>query len=69
MTVLNRFRPGWGLLPVVVFLGIWELVARFDMLPGDFLLPPFSVISTLSKPQSGSGYIRAMPIFSLWETS
>jgi NitT/TauT family transport system permease protein len=44
VTVLRKFRPGWGILPVAVFLAIWELVARLDILPGHFLLPPFSTV-------------------------
>jgi NitT/TauT family transport system permease protein len=44
VAVLSKFRPGWGILPVATFLAIWELVARFDILPGDFFLPPFSVV-------------------------
>lgn len=41
--MLKGLKPGWGLLPVVVFLAIWELVARLDLFPGQ-LLPPFSVV-------------------------
>ncbi len=44
MTVLSKLRPGWGLLPVAVFLAIWELVARLDILQGHFFLPPFSTV-------------------------
>jgi len=44
MTVLSKLRPGWGLLPVAVFLAIWELVARLDILQGHFFLPPFSAV-------------------------
>ncbi len=43
MRILRKLRPGWGLLPVVVFLALWELVARIDVLPGHFL-PPFSAV-------------------------
>jgi len=43
MKILKRLRPGWGLLPVVVFLALWELAGRLDILPGHFL-PPFSQI-------------------------
>jgi NitT/TauT family transport system permease protein len=44
LTVLSKFRPGWGVLPVAVFLAIWELVARLGILPGHFFLPPFSAV-------------------------
>jgi NitT/TauT family transport system permease protein len=43
MAILKRLRPGWGLLPVVIFLALWELVARLGVLPGHFL-PPFSEV-------------------------
>jgi NitT/TauT family transport system permease protein len=41
--MLKKLRPGWGLLPVAVFLAIWELVARLNLVPGQ-LFPPFSVV-------------------------
>ena len=57
MNVLRRFRPGWGLLPVVVFLALWELVARLDMLPGHFFLPPFSSVVVEFYQLSASGVL------------
>jgi len=42
--VLKRIRPGWGLLPVAVFLALWELVARLNLVPGELSFPPFSVV-------------------------
>jgi len=42
--VLNKIRPGWGLLPVVVFLALWELVARLNLIPGQLSFPPFSAV-------------------------
>jgi NitT/TauT family transport system permease protein len=42
--VLNKIRPGWGLLPVAVFLAVWELVARLNLVPGDLSFPPFSAV-------------------------
>jgi len=39
---LKKLRPGWGILPVAVFLAIWEIVARLDLVPGQFFFPPFS---------------------------
>ena len=41
--MLKKIRPGWGLLPVAIFLAIWELVARLNLVPGQ-LFPPFSVV-------------------------
>ncbi len=41
---LKKLKPGWGLLPVAVFLAIWELVARLNLTPGEFDFPPFSAV-------------------------
>jgi len=41
---LKKLRPGWGLLPVAVFLAIWELVARLNLTPGELSFPPFSTV-------------------------
>jgi NitT/TauT family transport system permease protein len=42
--VLKKMKPGWGLLPIAVFLALWELVARLNLIPGQFSFPPFSVV-------------------------
>jgi NitT/TauT family transport system permease protein len=42
--VLSKIKPGWGLLPVAVFLAVWELVARLNLVPGDLSFPPFSAV-------------------------
>jgi NitT/TauT family transport system permease protein len=42
--MLKKLRPGWGLLPVAIFLAIWEIVARLNLIPGQFFFPPFSVV-------------------------
>jgi len=42
--VLKKLRPGWGLLPIAVFLAVWELVARLNLVPGELSFPPFSVV-------------------------
>jgi len=42
--VLKKLRPGWGILPVAIFLAIWEVVARLNLAPGQFFFPPFSVV-------------------------
>lgn len=44
MERLGRLKPGWGILPVAIFLAIWEIVTRLDLIPGHFFLPPFSVV-------------------------
>ena len=44
MNKLNWLKPGWSILPVVVFFGVWEVVARFRLIPGHFFFPPFTTI-------------------------
>jgi len=44
MKGLKQLRPGWGILPVAVFLAIWEIVARLNLIPGQFFFPPFSTV-------------------------
>ncbi len=34
----------WGTLPVLAFLAAWEIVGRFNLLPGQFVFPPFSTV-------------------------
>jgi NitT/TauT family transport system permease protein len=41
--MLKKLRPGWGLLPIAVFLALWEIVARLNLIPGQ-LFPPFSTV-------------------------
>jgi NitT/TauT family transport system permease protein len=41
---LSRIKPGWGLLPIAIFLAVWEIVARLNLAPGGLLFPPFSAV-------------------------
>jgi NitT/TauT family transport system permease protein len=41
---LKKLIPGWGILPIVIFLAGWEIVARLDLIPGQFFFPPFSTV-------------------------
>jgi len=41
---LKKIRPGWGLLPIAVFLALWELVARLNLITGQSYFPPFSAV-------------------------
>ena len=43
MNRLKQLKPGWGLLPVAIFLAIWETVAQLNLVPGHFF-PPFSAV-------------------------
>ena len=44
MNKLNKLKPGWGILPIAIFLAVWEIVARLNLIPGHFLFPPFSAV-------------------------
>jgi len=44
MKRLRQLKPGWGILPVAIFLAIWEIAARLDLIPGHFFFPPFSTV-------------------------
>ena len=44
MKWIKKLKPGWGLLPIVIMLALWELVARLGLLPGQFFFPPFSTV-------------------------
>jgi NitT/TauT family transport system permease protein len=44
---VNKFKkliPGWGILPIIIFLALWEIVARLNLVPGQFSFPPFSAV-------------------------
>jgi NitT/TauT family transport system permease protein len=41
---LKKIKPGWGIVPVLVFLAVWEIVARINMTQGHFFFPPFSTV-------------------------
>jgi len=55
--ILKRLKPGWGLLPIAIFLALWEVIARVDVLPGNFLLPPFSEVVAEFYHLSASGVL------------
>ena len=44
MSKLRKLIPGWGVLPIVIFLALWEIVARLNLIPGQFFFPPFSTV-------------------------
>lgn len=44
MNRIERIKPGWGVMPVAVFLAVWEVVARLDLIPGHLFFPPFSAV-------------------------
>lgn len=38
------FKLKWEIIPIIIFLGIWEIIARLNLIPGQFFFPPFSAI-------------------------
>ena len=64
--MLKKIRPGWGLLPIAVFLALWELFARLDLVPGQFVFPPFSVVMQEFYYLSVNGVLGENFLASLW---
>ena len=44
MKRFRLFKSGWGIIPIIIFLGIWEISARLNLIPGHFFFPPFSAV-------------------------
>ncbi|HAJ31880.1 MAG TPA: ABC transporter permease [Candidatus Atribacteria bacterium] len=40
------FQLKWEIIPIIIFLGIWEIIARLNLIPGQFFFPPFSAVVT-----------------------
>lgn len=38
------FKLKWEIIPIIIFLGIWEIIARLNLIPGQFFFPPFSAV-------------------------
>jgi NitT/TauT family transport system permease protein len=55
--VLKKLSLGWWLLPIAVFLAVWELVARFNLIPGQLSFPPFSAVVVEFYHLSSSGVL------------
>ncbi|MBE3127916.1 MAG: ABC transporter permease [Candidatus Atribacteria bacterium] len=46
MKIVKIFKLKWEIIPIIIFLGIWEIIARLNLIPGHFFFPPFSVVIT-----------------------
>jgi NitT/TauT family transport system permease protein len=46
MKIYKIFKLKWEIIPIIIFLGIWEIFARLDLMPGQFFFPPFSTVIT-----------------------
>ena len=44
MKAFQKLKLGWGIIPVAIFLGLWEIIARLNLIPGHFFFPPFSMV-------------------------
>jgi NitT/TauT family transport system permease protein len=55
--VLKKLSLWWWLLPIAVFLAVWELVARFDLVPGQLSFPSFSAVVTEFYHLAASGVL------------
>ncbi len=44
MKRFRLFKSGWGIIPIIIFLGIWEISARLNLIPGHSFFPPFSAV-------------------------
>ena len=46
MKIVKIFKLKWEIIPIIIFLGIWEIIARLNLIPGHFFFPPFSAVIT-----------------------
>ncbi len=44
MKRFRLFKSGWGIIPIIIFLGIWEISARLNLIPGHSFFPPPSAV-------------------------
>ena len=59
-------NPGWGMVPVIAFLLIWEITARLNLVPGQFYFPPFSEVVAEFFNLTSTGVLGDNFIASLW---
>ncbi|NLV71311.1 MAG: ABC transporter permease [Actinobacteria bacterium] len=50
-------RPGWGVVPIILLLALWEVVPRVSDGSGGGLLPPFSEVMVEGWRLLGSGVL------------
>lgn len=41
---MGRFRSLRGIIPLAALVALWEIVTRFNLIPGCFFLPPFTAV-------------------------
>jgi NitT/TauT family transport system permease protein len=65
MKELKTTKWVWGILPVAVFLAIWEIVARLSIVSEQFFFPPFSTVVLEFYHLSANGVLGANFLSSL----
>jgi NitT/TauT family transport system permease protein len=53
----RRIPAFWGIVPVLVLLGVWEITARLKLIPGGNLFPAFSVVVIEIKEMIAGGIL------------
>lgn len=46
MKIYRKLVAPWGLIPILVFLLLWEIIARVNLISSHFFFPPFSMVVT-----------------------
>jgi len=46
MKIYKILKLKWEIIPIIIFLGIWEIIARLNLIPGQFFFPLFSTVIT-----------------------
>ena len=41
---MKKIKAAYSLIPILVFLLIWEMVTRLELIPGHFFFPPFTTV-------------------------
>jgi len=56
---VERIKAAYSLIPVVIFLLIWEMAARMELIPGHFFFPPFTAVVQEFYHLTSSGVLPA----------
>lgn len=56
---MERIKAAYSLIPVVIFLLIWEMAARMELIPGHFFFPPFTAVVQEFYHLTSSGVLPA----------
>ncbi|MEA1866814.1 MAG: ABC transporter permease [Thermodesulfobacteriota bacterium] len=56
---MERIKAAYSLIPVFIFLLIWEVAARLELIPGHFFFPPFTAVVQEFYHLTSSGVLPA----------